>query len=489
VQGNTLDGNRFGIALINATNAVIGGLGEDEGNTIVGGGDSAAGDYRDGIYASGTLTGSSITGTDITKSSTGVLLESAQGLLITDTTVTDSQRFGLFARGNNSGTTFTNGTITGTGGVPSTEHGIALYDAQNLTIIDSTVSDSLGAGLYVTGSTTGTVVQNNDFDGNRFGIVLVNATNAVIGGTEVGEDNRIVGGGDPLLGEYRDGIYAAGTNTGSSITQTKIESCWTGINLESATGLTITDATVEKASGFGVYAKGTNTGTLLDDVSVTQDPASSTSVGSVLDGASGLTIDNSSFVGDGTALYVIGGAASVIIEDSDIFGEDTGLNVLGATGLTVRRNDIAGSKNGLIVTGTSTGTSFTNNSIIATTGGGAATSFYSVTGATFDDNRTEPFFRSGFGLYATGDNSGTVVRRNVFNNNAVGVYLNAVTNITLGSFPTAPADGNTISNSSFAGLQAAGACTNSFVYDTTWTSNAQNVFSTATGLTINPPAP
>jgi nitrous oxidase accessory protein NosD len=211
-------------------------------------------------------------------------------------------------------------------------------------------------------------------------------------------------------------------------------------------------------------------------------------VGSVLDGATGLTIDNSSFTGDGTALYVIGGAANVIIEDSDIFGEDTGLNVLGATGLTVRRNDIAGSKNGLIVTGTSTGTSFTANSIIATTGGGAATSFYSVTGATFDDNRTEPFFRSGFGLYATGDNSGTVVRRNTFNNNVVGVYLNAATNIVFGTNGT-PADGNTISNSSFAGLQAAGACTNSFVYDTTWTSNAQNVVSTATGLTISPAAP
>ena len=162
--------------------------------------------------------------------------------------------------------------------------------------------------------------------------------------------------------------------------------------------------------------------------------------------------------------------------------------VLGATGLTVRRNDIAGSQNGLIVTGTSTGTSFTANLITATTGSGVATSFYSVTGATLDDNSTEPFFRSGFGLYVTGDNSGTVVRRNVFNNNVVGVYLNAATNIVLGTNGT-PADGNTISNSSFAGLQAAGACTNSFVYDTTWASNAQNVFSTATGLTISPAAP
>jgi parallel beta-helix repeat protein len=488
VQGNYLDGNRFGLVLIDATNAVIGGLGEDEGNTIVGGGDSAAGDYRDGIYAAGTLTGSSITGTDITNASTGVLLESAQSLLITDTTVTDSQRFGLFARGDNTGTTFTNGEITGTGGVPSTEHGIALYDAQNLTITNTDVNDSLGAGLYVTGTTTGTVVENNTFDGNRFGIALVNATNAVIGGVGEDEGNVIIGGGDPLLSDYRDGIYATGTNTGSSITQTKIEDTWTGINLDSATGLTVTDASVLKATGFGIYAKGTNTGTLLDDVNVEQDPVSSTSNGSILDGATGLTIDNSSFVGDGTALYVIGGAANVIIEDSDIFGEDTGLNVLGSTGLTVRRNDISGSDNGLIVTGTSTGTSFTANKITATASGGAAASFYSVTGATFDDNLTVTTLNNGFGLYATGNNTGTIVRRNVFNNNVVGVYLNAATNIVLGTSGT-PADGNTISNSSFAGLQAAGACTNSFVYDTTWTSNAQNVFSTATGLTISPAAP
>jgi parallel beta-helix repeat protein len=417
----------------------------------------------------------------------GVLLESAQSLLITDTTVTDSQRFGLFARGNNSGTTFTNGTITGTGGVPSTEHGIALYDANNLTITNSDVNDSLGAGLYVTGDTTGTVVENNTFDGNRFGIALVNATNAVIGGVGEDEGNAIIGGGDPLLSDYRDGIYAAGTNTGSSITQTTIEDTWTGVNLDSATGLTVTDASVLKATGFGIYAKGTNTGTLLDDVSVTQDPVSSTSNGSILDGASGLMIDNSSFVGDGTALYVIGGAASVIIEDSDIFGEDTGLNVLGATGLTVRRNDIRGSDNGLIVSATCTGTSITDNDITATASGGAAASFYSVTGATFDDNTTVTTLGNGFGLYATGNNTGTLVRRNTFNNNVVGVYLNAATNIVLGT--NAVTDGNTISNSTFAGLQAAGACTNSFVYDTAWASNAQNVFSTATGLTIDPAAP
>ena len=489
VQGNYLDGNRFGLVLMNATNAVIGGLGEDEGNTIVGGGSSITGDYRDGIYASGTLTGSSITGTDITNASTGVLLESAQGLVVTDTTVNDSQRYGFFARGDNTGTSFTNSTIDGTGGVPGTEHGMMLLGATNLEIEGNTVSNSLGAGLYLSGDNAGTTVYDNDFDGNRFGIAFVNATNTDIGGSAPGEDNRIVGGGDPLLSEYRDGIYAAGVNTGSSITQTKIEDTWTGINLDSATGLTVTDASVLKATGFGIYAKGTNTGTLLDDVSVTQDPVSNTSNGSILEGAAGLTIDNSTFTGDGTALYVIGGANGTIIEDSKIAGQTTGLNVLGAVGLTVRRNTISGSTNGLIVSNACTGTAFTNNTISASAASAAAASFYSVTGATFDDNSSVTTGGNGFGFYATGNNSGSLVRRNVFNNNEVGVYLNAATNIVLGTNGT-PGDGNTISNSSFAGLQAAGACTNSFVYDTTWTSNAQNVYDVgATGLTINPPAP
>ncbi|MFM8497226.1 MAG: right-handed parallel beta-helix repeat-containing protein, partial [Planctomycetia bacterium] len=219
-----------------------------------------------------------------------------------------------------------------------------------------------------------------------------------------------------------------------------------------------------------------------------QDPVSSSSNGSILQGAEGLTIDNSTFTGDGTAIYVIGGANGTIIEDSSIGGQTTGLNVLGAVGLTVRRNAIGGGTNGLIVTGTSTGTSFTDNIIQATAASGAAASFYSVTGVTFDDNAGVTTGGNGFGLYVTGNNSGTVVRRNVFTNNTVGVYLNAATNIVFGTNGT-PADGNTIANSSFAGLQAAGACTNSFVYDTTWTSNAQNVFSTATGLTISPAAP
>jgi uncharacterized delta-60 repeat protein len=488
VQGNSLDGNRFGIALINATNAVIGGLGEDEGNTIVGGGDSAAGDYRDGIYASGTLTGSSITGTSITKASTGVLLESAQGLLITETTVSDSQRYGFFARGDNAGTRFTNSTIDGTGGVPSTEHGMMLLGAKNLRVTGNTVSDSLGAGLYLTGDNSGTVVRDNDFGGNRFAIAFVDATNTKIGGDAPGEDNRIVGGGDPLLGEYRDGIYAAGVNTGSSITQTKIESCWTGINLESATGLTVRDAEVLKATGYGIYAKGTNTGTLLDDINVEQDPVSSTSVGSILEGSEGLTIDNSTFTGDGTAIYVIGGANGTIIEDSTITGVSTGLNVLGAVGLTVRRNAISGSTNGLIVSNACTGTWFRANTISASASGAAAASFYSVTGASFFENSSVTTGGNGFGFYATGNNADTVVYGNVFNNNTVGVYLNAAANIVLGTSGS-PEDGNTISNSSFAGLQAAGACTNSFVYDTTWTSNAKNVDSTATGLTISPAAP
>ena len=129
--------------------------------------------------------------------------------------------------------------------------------------------------------------------------------------------------------------------------------------------------------------------------------------------------------------------------------------------------------------------------LIASATGGVAASLYSVLGASFSGNdfTTEVSgVGKGIGLFATGNNTGTTIKSSVIDKNVVGVYLTAASNIVFGTNGT-PADGNTMSNSSYAGLQASGACTNSFVYDTTWTSNAQNVISTATGLTISPAAP
>ena len=70
-----------------------------------------------------------------------------------------------------------------------------------------------GTGFLITGSSTGTVVHGNVFANNPFGIKIVSATGATIGGTVAGHRNSI-------SGAARAGVFASGFCTGSSVIRT-----------------------------------------------------------------------------------------------------------------------------------------------------------------------------------------------------------------------------------------------------------------------------
>jgi nitrous oxidase accessory protein NosD len=110
-----------------------------------------------------------------------------------------------------------------------------------------------------------------------------------------------------------------------------------------------------------------------------------------------------------------------------------------------------------------------------------AAGLYRTTGATFQGNS---FGATGttFGVYATGTSTGTTFISNTLARNVVGLHLAAATELEFGRVGT----GNTISGSTFAGLEAGGACTGSVVLATSWSTNVVNVINKATGLTVNP---
>ena len=325
VTNNLFDGNRVGITLMNATNAVIGG-GEDDANLVFGGSDAANAVYRDGIQVIGTSTGSSISNTVIDDTTTGIALENATGLTLEDNVVLGSQFLGVNASGDLGGTSLTKTTIDGTGGLGALGHGIYLANASNLEISQNDVTDSTGGGLYATGVTTGTTVYDNDFGGNRVGIYLVNATNAVIGGSEVGEDNRIVGGGDASTDDFRDGIVASGTLTGSSITNTTITDTATGITLSSATALAIISATVSGSQVFGLNASGVLTGTTVDTSTFTQTTGGAGGgAGVLLAGAQSLAIQDATISDNVIGLLANGNCAGSTVLDTTWSGNTTGV--------------------------------------------------------------------------------------------------------------------------------------------------------------------
>jgi parallel beta-helix repeat protein len=327
VTNNLFDGNRIGITLDNATNAVIGGLGEDEGNAIIGGGDSLSGEYRDGILATGTLTGSSITGTDIIDTATGVWLRDAQGVDVNSTLVSGSEFFGFRADGVLTGSKFSGNDVVNTVGIGGgLGHGMYLNNATNLELHDNLGEDSFGSGLYITGDMSGTTVRGNLFDDNRVGITLDNATSAVIGGDLVGEDNRIVGGGDASLDIFRDGIVAIGISTGSSITKTTITNTATGIALRAATGLVVTSATVTGSQVWGLNASGTLTGSEVrtSTFTLTTDTAGG-GAGVLLSAAQSFLIDEATITDNVVGLLANGNCAGSTVLDTTWSDNATGV--------------------------------------------------------------------------------------------------------------------------------------------------------------------
>ena len=127
-----------------------------------------------GIIATGNLAGSSITGTDMTDTSTGVWLRDAQGIDVNNTLITASESFGLYANGTLTGSKFHDNLITGTTGVNGANgHAMSLAGAQGLAVYDNVGEDSFGAGIFVSGDTTGTTVNRNSLYRNRSGITLL----------------------------------------------------------------------------------------------------------------------------------------------------------------------------------------------------------------------------------------------------------------------------------------------------------------------------
>jgi hypothetical protein len=358
---------------------------------------------------------------------------------------------------------------------------VAAGGVGGLSITGNTLADNVATGLRADeGDHSGTTVQGNTIEGNRFGIVLVGARNFAIGGADAGQGNTIVGGGNAGGGQYRDGIYATGVLNGTTVVGTTITNAACGLVLDSAQSLTIDQVAVSNTQSHALWAKGALAGTVLDGLVVSRTTAVTTGVSAVLMNAEGLTVQNADVSGDGWGAYVFGTSTGTAITGSKLVGMSVGLNAYTATGLTLEATTANGGSYGLVTTGSLTGTRFLTSTFTAA-GGGVAAGLYRTTGATFQGNS---FGATGttFGVYATGTSTGTTFISNTLARNVVGLHLAAATELEFGRVGT----GNTISGSTFAGLEAGGACTGSVVLATSWSTNVGNVINKATGLTVNP---
>ena len=229
VQGNGLDGNTTNVLLVNATNLAFGGAAPGAGNATSGGGT--------GLYAAGTLTGTTVFGNFLSSAGTAVGLVSATGLtlgsgLLGAGNTISGVTAGLYATGSLTGTIVLGNVIRASaagsaavGLVSAT--GLRLGDAGDGNDIRSTGAG--GAGIFATGLLTGTEVRSNLLDGNAVGVSLVAGSGLTIGGA---------GLGNQVSNSLSVGLFATGNCPGSFV----LETLWLGnpVNVvNTATGLTI----------------------------------------------------------------------------------------------------------------------------------------------------------------------------------------------------------------------------------------------------------
>jgi len=497
VQGNLFTDNRIGMFIDGATNAVFGGLGEDEGNTIIGNSDALSGKFRDGIIAQGTCTGSSITGTTISDTATGVWLQSATGLGVIGSTITGSEYYGLTATGTLTGSSFVDNLIEDTQGVPGPGHAMNLVDAQGLSVLDNTADSNAGSGLYVTGTTTGTTVQGNLFTDNRIGIQVVNATNAVIGGLGEDEGNTIVGQADAFTGKFREGVMVQGTQSGTSINGTSISDTSTGVWL-TAQSVTMAGTTVTDSEFYGVYATGDLTGSSFVDGTISNSLASpGPGYGMNLVGAQNLLIEGNTFDGnEGAGLSITGNTLETRVYDNDFTDNRIAIRLVDATNAVIggtvsgEDNRIVGGgdpmmgdfRDGVVAAGLLTGSTVQNLSITTTVTG---VLLQAAQGLALTDIRMNKV--QWYGLNATGDLSGTTFKNSSIDETGFGTAVGFGVRLT--GAKSFLFEDNSITNSADVGMLATDDCTGTSVIDTTW-SNTINLIDNSGGtLTVTPPAP
>ena len=144
--------------------------------------------------------------------------------------VTQGLILGSDGVGSASGSQISSLAFSGFGGI-----GIQLNAVPRVAIngvIVTGTGKGTGAGLSITGNSAGTTVQGSTFASNPYGIQLLSATGATIGGTAAGQQNRVTAAA-------KAGVFASGFCTGTSVIKTVFLQTPTPYNVRAARNIRI----------------------------------------------------------------------------------------------------------------------------------------------------------------------------------------------------------------------------------------------------------
>ncbi len=397
VGGVILTDNLSGLVLADAAHATIGGSGT-LGVTSTGNGFAA-------MYALGAMPGATVTNLTATGNPLGIMYASASGLVVDQSTITSAAAgTGIFVTGTSPGSALTRSSLSGgdTGAVLINATGFSLGgNATSTAALGNTFGGYGVFGVYAAGDLQGVTVAGNTFTDSAegsSGIILAAATGAAIGTINANGGNTISNHNTGY------GVYATGALTGTSLRQATISGAVTGLMLESAAGLavggtsSIAGISVSGCTAFGIYGRGTLTGTII-----TGSKIQTSNIGIVVNAGTGLSI--------GVAGYTGYAGGNLITQNTT---------------------------DGVFLSGANTGSSMQGNQVLQN--GLNGVSLTGVTGMLIGGTAAEAANLiqgqfSGWGLYATGVCTGSVVQANTItgnfiSGNAANVDVSSATGIT-----------------------------------------------------------
>jgi parallel beta-helix repeat protein len=297
--------------------------------------------------------------------------------------------------------------------------GTLAIGSPNLTVNGSAIR--LRAPVTNTGSQTwnGPVILGADADA---GDVVLSAKGITLSGPVDGAKNLTLrpGGGALAMKDAVGGTKALASLTigpASAVTATKavaIDGSAAGANPD---GLTLESG----ANGVSIQAAGSSV-------------VNAAGNGIRIMGSSGSTLSGFTLQKNGAGVYATGASPATTIRSNTITGNGTGVSIQAATDLTIDANTIVGNTaQGVYATGAQTGTKLVRNTIRNSpfgvvvdnarglSVGGAGQGNVIAAGADAAGNR-QPATGS-YGLYATGNLTGTTLVANAVVDNAVGTYL------------------------------------------------------------------
>ncbi len=390
----------------------------------------------------------------------GVVLSPTQGTTLSGFILSNNVTGGLYATGVQTGTSVSGNILT------NNPIGMFLYEAQGFAASGNLIQDSTLFGVYASGNSSGSSLTGNVLSGaSGYGILLSDATGISVGGVGVA-GNTISGAANGLL--------ASGTLSATSVLGNTIRDAVTGLYLSNAQSLSVSGNQIQNSSITGIYATGAGAATTLTGNLVNGAASSgiflSNVTGMVVGGAGldGNTVSNAA-----NGLIATGTLTGTSLVGNTIQNGATGLYLLAAQGLLATGNRINNNATGLYATGVLSDTSLDGNTFSSNASAVVLLDAKALAFGTTVGNQIQG--SSSTGLYAAGDSAGTVVKNNTILGGAYGIVLSGAKNLVV-----RPAN-KVVSNTVF-GLYATGDSTGTIVQENQISGNGINIeTSTATG--------